>query len=91
MEKPKNRETVHSNGSKKKSDNAGDKTPATIWINIRGTRRQGDADGKLATILDCATAEGIIPDDSVKFLDRVFTTFEKSREPGIDIIIVEEE
>ena len=91
MAKQKNRKTVHRNGSALQGENDGNKTPATVWINIRGTRRQGDSDGKLSTILDCMVKEGIIRDDSVRFVNPPIPTFEKAESPGIDILILEDE
>ena len=90
MEKSKNRKTIHSNRSSVQSNNAGNKTPATVWINIRGTNRRGDLDGKIATVLDCLVDEGIITDDRVSEVDRTLSTFEKRKIPGIDIVIMEE-
>ena len=90
MAKQKNRKTVHCNGSALQGENDGNKTPATVWINIRGTRRQGDADGKVATVLDCLVREAIVADDSVRFIDQLITTFEKAESPGVDILILED-
>ena len=91
MEKPKNRKTIHRNGPGLQGNDDRDKTPATIWINIRGTNRRGDLDGKLATVLDCLVCEHILKDDRLTVLDTILTTFEKTKEPGIDIVILEEE
>lgn len=90
MEKIRHRKTIHSNKSSVQGNDAGNKTPATIWINIRGTRRGGDLDGKIATVLDCIVDEKIITDDNVSQVDRTLSTFEKVKQPGIDIVIVEE-
>ena len=90
MEKKRQPKAIHRDKSKIQGNNAGNKTPATIWINVRGTRKQGDLDGKVSTILDCLVDERIIPDDSVKILNRTITTFEKTKTAGIDIVIIEE-
>ena len=50
MAKSKNKQTVHRNGPKKKSNNDRDKPSATVWINIRGTRNAGDLDGKIEIV-----------------------------------------
>jgi len=89
MEKEK-RQTIYSNQPGLQSNNAGNKAPATIWINVRGTRIQGDLDGKIATVLDCLVEEKIIYDDSVRYINSIYATFNKSEEPGIDIIIIED-
>ena len=90
MEKAKNIKTIHSNKFKIQSNHARNKAPASIWINIRGTKRMGDLDGKIATVLDCLVDEKVIPDDRVRCIDLIFATFEKTKSPGIDILILED-
>jgi len=90
MEKKRQQKAIHSNKPTVQSDDAGNKTPATVWINIRGTSRRGDLDGKLSTVLDCLVSENIIPDDRVSEVDKTVTTFQKTKTAGIDIVIIEE-
>ena len=89
MAKSKDRETVHSNRSAVQGDNERNKTPATVWINIRGTNKRGDLDGKLATVLDCLVCEHILEDDRLTILDTILTTFEISKKSGVDVVIIE--
>ena len=86
----KNRKKIHSNQSKIQSNDARNKAPAKVWINIRGTHRRADLDGGISTILDCLVDEKILIDDRAGRLDAIAATFEKSKTPGIDIIILEE-
>ena len=90
MEKTKDIKTIYSNQLKIQSNYARNKSPAAVWINIRGTKRMGDLDGKIATVLDCLVDEKIIPDDRVGCLDRIFATFEKKKQAGIDVLILED-
>lgn len=82
--------TIYRNQRKIQGNDARNKTPAAIWINIRGIKRMGDLDGKIATVLDSLVDEKIIPDDRVGCLDRIFATFEKKNQAGIDILILED-
>ena len=89
LRQSKNKKTVSSDKSRVQKRDAGNKTKIAIFINVRGTNNRGDLDGKINTILDCLVAERIIADDRTSVLQNTVSTFQKSKQAGIDIIILE--
>lgn len=91
-EESQNRKVVPGNRKRKQKKNAGD-NPAierSVFCAFRfSDNRIHDLDGVFSSVCDCLVHAGLLPDDSIKHIQRQATGTSKTLEPGCEIVIIE--
>lgn len=88
----KKRTPVRSKGNAGAIKRDNNKTERQLFINFRFPNyKRRDLDGAQVSLVDQMVHAGIIPDDSISEVQRVFVGFTISEDIGVDIIIIEYE